>query len=293
MYVFGPRAREIFVAAFTIVARSWRPVAVVSLVMLFGQIAAWFFASAGMNQVFDGQFGEAIDRVGGLVSPTGGTFSEDDIDFFESIDYQLTSGAIVWFTAAALLWIAAYAVTQVAWFRVMTAGRNGLEASPAAALGEAVRRFPRLIGSVLVVLVPFLVVGALLIGLIVLEPLLTILVVVPLFLLGFVWLVFLSVTAATVSIAPRDTPVVSTVVGSIRRQPMHAAKCLIMTILPAMVVGFGGGVLGQVGLMFGVWGYLLMSTISGIFQAVAQTGGVTAMYISMDGVTDPELLPAD
>ncbi len=293
VYHFGPRAREIFVATFAILGRSWRPALVVSAVMFVGQAVFWGLVGLGMNNVFDGEFSEALDRVLRLGSATGGGLSDEDIDFFESIDFQLTGTAVGWFVLAVVLSILTYAFTQIAWFRVMTAGRNGVDASPTGALADAVRRFPRLVGSLLVVVGPVVVIAGVLGLLVVLEPLLVILMLVPLLVLGFIGVLLGTVTIAVASIAPKGTPAISTTIGLIRRQRSHAAKCLIMTILPAMVVSFAGGMLGQVGFLFGLVGYLVMTTLSGVIQAAVQTAASTAMYISLQGVTDPELLPAD
>lgn len=271
-------------------ARSWQPVAVVSLVMFIGQTVMWAFVSLGLDQVFAGDFAEAVDRGLRIGSTPGGSPTDDDIEFFESIDFELSTTAILWFAAAILVAWVSYGVTAIGWLRVMTAARNGVPLAPSRAVIDGVRRFPRTAVAVVGVTLPFAVVVVGLAALLALEPLLFILVIVPLAVLGFVWAVFLTVTVATASIAPRGTAPIRVAVATIRAQRSHAAKCLIMSILPAMVVGFGGGLLGQIGLVFGLWGYLAMTTVSGVAQAAVQIAAVASMYISLSGETDPELV---
>ena len=288
--MFGPRARELFVASFTVLMRSWQPVAVVSVVMFVGQAVMWSFVSLGLDRVFAGDFAEAVDRALRLGSTPGGSPTDDDIEFFESIEFDLTAAAVLWFAAAVLVAWVSYGVTVIGWLRAMTAGRNGVRLAPTRAIIEALRRFPRTAIAVVVVTLPFAVAVVGLSALLALEPLLFILLMVPLAVLGFVWALFMTVTVATASIAPRGTAAIRTAVALIRRQRSHAAKCLVMSILPAMVVGFGGGLLGQFGLVFGLWGYLAMTTVSGVVQAAVQTAALAAMYISLSGETDPELV---
>ena len=160
------------------------------------------------------------------------------------------------------------------------------------ALTTALTLLPRVVISGLIVALPLLLAIAGSVLLVVAEPLLMLLVALPLLVVGVIWLLLGSVTLATASLSPKRTPVIRTAFGLVRSQPAHAVKCLIMAILPAMVVGFAGGALGQLGLLFGVWGYLVFSTLSGIIQAAVQTAGLTAMYLSLGGPIDPTLEPS-
>lgn len=258
------------------------------LVMLVGQAIAWWLAAEGLNDVLMGDFYDAADRVFSL-GGAGSTFSDADIEFFESLDAHLPASALIRFALAVAIALVSYVLTQIGWLRTVLAARDGHELPTGQVLADSVALFPRTVGNGLVVWLPILIVAAGLGVLMAALPPLALLLIPILVVLVIVWSPYGAMTMVACAVAPRGTSVLRSAFRTVERRRTHAFKCMLMALLPAMVVSFGGGVLGQVGLLLGVAGYFALSALSSVVQGAVQTASLGAMYISLQGEVDEAL----
>lgn len=270
----GGSAWNIFPVAFNAIGAVWRSLLLLSLPNLVMSGVVLVAAYATLDQIFEGELEEIIDRV------SDGVFSDADERYFDSIDPEFPVPMLWVLIVAVLLSILVATVVSAALSRTTAAAIRGRELEPGAALRGAGRRLGRIIGwlvvagvAVILALTPILV----------LPPLLLLYLPLAIWLSPF-WVAFV----ASLPLAPVGESPFRQAARLVRgRWGRAAARSLVLTLL-WLSVGFGTSIVGQI-FAFDIRASLIGSAVLQVVQGVLVTAGLVAWWTELEGPLDAEI----
>lgn len=267
-------AWNIFPYAFNAIGSTWRNLLLISIPNLIMSVVVLVSVYATLDQVFDGELDEVVDRAG------DGVISAADEAFYRSLDPTFPVPMFWVALALGLMSLLVGVVVGAALERTLAAAMRGQSLDVAAAFSSTMRRLGRLIGWPIL----FMVIGLVaLLPVVVFPPLLLV------YLPVVIWLwPYLMGLLPAIALAPAGrSPIAQTreMVGG--RWGHTARRALVLAVL-WLAVTFGAAIANQF-FAFDLRASVVGSTIIGVVQGALSAAGITAYWIACRGELDPEL----
>ena len=272
---------------FSLIAGHWRELTVVAfpivVLTLLGLVAVFIGFDSALNVNVD----EFFDRV----TEPGFAPNNNAADelWWDAIEFDVGANVVLWWAIGTLAFLAS-GLGSIALARFLLGAASGRAPAPGTAYAGALRRVPRVIGWILIVIAAWIVTTLIIVVLAVISPL-TLIITIPVVIALALWAVPVVTMASTIIIAgPRDSPVISTAVGLVKGRWWAMVGRMLIIWLVVFAASLPLAVVTGPLLALSVIGSLLLSTIGQVVQGVIGQAGGTLVYLWASGPVDPELV---